>query len=46
VRQVAAWWLARAGLRSDLFVQMAYRLAQPDSGWRATPPTCWAACAT
>jgi HEAT repeat protein len=31
VRQVAAWWLARRGLRSDLFVQMAYRLAQPDS---------------
>jgi HEAT repeat protein len=31
VRQVAAWWLSRRGLRSDLFVQMAYRLAQPDS---------------
>jgi HEAT repeat protein len=31
VRQVAAWWLSRRGLRSELFVQMAYRLAQPDS---------------
>jgi HEAT repeat protein len=31
VRRVAAWWLARRGLRSELFIDMAYRLAQPDS---------------
>jgi HEAT repeat protein len=31
VRRVAGWWLARRGLRSELFVDMAYRLAQPDS---------------
>ncbi len=31
VRKVAGWWLARRGLRSDLFVEMAMRLAQPDS---------------
>ena len=31
VRRVAGWWLARRGLRSELFVEMAYRLAQPDS---------------
>jgi HEAT repeat protein len=31
VRQVAAWWLARRGLRSELAVQMTGRLAQPDS---------------
>jgi HEAT repeat protein len=31
VRQVAAWWLARRGLQSELFIDMAYRLAQPDS---------------
>lgn len=30
VRQVAAWWLARR-MRSELFVEMASRLAQPDS---------------
>lgn len=30
VRQVAAWWLARR-MRSELFVEMATRLAQPDS---------------
>jgi HEAT repeat protein len=31
VRRVASWWLARRGMRSELFVEMAYRLAQPDS---------------
>lgn len=31
VRRVAAWWLARRGGRSALFVEMAERLAQPDS---------------
>ena len=31
VRTVAAWWLARRGLRSELAVQMNNRLAQPDS---------------
>jgi HEAT repeat protein len=31
VRRVAAWWLSRRGLRSDLFVEMATRLGQPDS---------------
>jgi HEAT repeat protein len=31
VRRVAAWWLARRGLRSELFVEMALRLGQPDS---------------
>ena len=31
VRQVAAWWLARRGLRTELAVQMNNRLAQPDS---------------
>jgi HEAT repeat protein len=31
VRRVAGWWLARRGLRSELFIDMAYRLAQPDS---------------
>ena len=31
VRRVASWWLARRGLRSELFIDMAYRLAQPDS---------------
>jgi hypothetical protein len=31
VRRVAGWWLARRGLRSELFIEMAYRLAQPDS---------------
>ena len=31
VRQVAAWWLGRRGFRSELFVQMAERLGQPDS---------------
>jgi HEAT repeat protein len=31
VRKVAAWWLARRGLRGELFVEMATRLGQPDS---------------
>jgi HEAT repeat protein len=31
VRRVAGWWLARRGLRSELFIEMSYRLAQPDS---------------
>jgi HEAT repeat protein len=31
VRRVASWWLARRGMRSELFIEMAYRLAQPDS---------------
>jgi HEAT repeat protein len=31
VRTVAAWWLARRGLRTELAVQMNSRLAQPDS---------------
>jgi HEAT repeat protein len=31
VRQVAAWWLARRGLRSELFIEMATRLGAPDS---------------
>jgi HEAT repeat protein len=31
IRKVAAWWLSRRGLRSDLFVEMATRLGQPDS---------------
>jgi HEAT repeat protein len=31
VRKVAAWWLSRRGLRSELFVEMATRLGQPDS---------------
>ncbi len=31
VRKVAAWWLARRGLRGELFVEMATRLSQPDS---------------
>jgi HEAT repeat protein len=31
VRRVATWWLARRGLRSQLFVQMTMRLAQADS---------------
>jgi len=31
IRRVATWWLARRGLRSELFVEMALRLAQPDS---------------
>jgi HEAT repeat protein len=31
VRRVATWWLARHGMQSDLYVQSALRLAQPDS---------------
>jgi HEAT repeat protein len=31
VRRVASWWLARRGMRSELFIEAAYRLAQPDS---------------
>jgi HEAT repeat protein len=31
IRKVAAWWLSRRGLRSELFVEMATRLGQPDS---------------
>jgi HEAT repeat protein len=31
VRRVATWWLARRGLASDLFIDAAHRLAQPDS---------------
>lgn len=31
VRKVAGWWLARRGLRGELFVEMANRLGQPDS---------------
>jgi HEAT repeat protein len=31
VRRVATWWLARHGAHSDLFIEAAYRLAQPDS---------------
>jgi len=31
IRRVATWWLARRGLRSELFVEMALRLAAPDS---------------
>jgi HEAT repeat protein len=31
VRKVAAWWLSRRGMRSELFVEMATRLGQPDS---------------
>jgi HEAT repeat protein len=31
LRRVAVWWLARHGLRTDLFVEAANRLGQPDS---------------
>ncbi len=31
VRRVAGWWLARRGLRSELFIDMVKRLARPDS---------------
>lgn len=31
VRRVAAWWLARRGLRPELSLEMVTRLSQPDS---------------
>lgn len=31
VRKVAAWWLSRRGLRSEMSLQMLQRLSQPDS---------------
>ena len=31
IRKVATWWLSRRGLRSELFIEMATRLGQPDS---------------